>query len=191
MRTKSEHLAALNENPDDRRHGTSTGFAYGCRCGKCREWAISYSAKLRKKRGQKSTARNLTKKCAKKDICTLDALMLPMMGKPSIGSENHTCCVCGKPATDKHHIVRRGAGKLVVNGREVEKPTVRLCGCGNASGCHGLAHQSKLHFRWVEVTTNGNNRYLSVQVGGHWEYLITDEPTKYQDALAMDGWGRL
>ena len=26
---------------------------------------------------------------------------------------------------------------------------------------------------------------------GHWEYLLLPEPTKYADALAMDGWGRL
>ena len=31
----------------------------------------------------------------------------------------------------------------------------------------------------------------NVLMGGHWEYLLTDEPTKYQAALAMGGWRRL
>ena len=43
---------------------------------------------------------------------------------------------------------------------------------GNASGCHGKLHSHKLHLRY----TDG------------WEYLETDEPTKYQTALNMEGW---
>ena len=122
-----------------------------------------------------------------KDVCTVDAILLPMMGKPSIDSEAHVCCVCGKPATNEHHVVRRGAGTRVGNGREARKPTVRLCGDGNASGCHGLAHDGKLHFRWAEaVCADGSSGYVTT--GGHWEYLLTDEPTKYQAALGMDGW---
>ncbi|MFQ9179678.1 MAG: hypothetical protein ACLR3C_06970 [Eggerthella lenta] len=125
-----------------------------------------------------------------KDVCTVDAILLPMMGKPSIDNEARVCCVCGKPATNKHHIVKRGAGKLVVNGREVAKPTVRLCGMGNASGCHGEAHDGKLHFRWVEaVCADRSSGYVTT--GGHWEFLLLDEPAKYQDALAMDGWEAL
>lgn len=48
-----------------------------------------------------------------------------------------------------------------------------LCGSGNASGCHGKAHANMLHFR---------NR------GGRLEYLETDAPTKYEEALEMGGW---
>ena len=125
-----------------------------------------------------------------KDCCTVSELMRPMMGKPDIDNAWGFCCVCGRPATDRHHIVKRSAGKLVVNGREVKKPTVRLCGMGNASGCHGLAHQGMLHFRWVEREANTFNDGGFVVGEGHWEHLVTSEPTKYQDALRMRGWRR-
>ena len=46
---------------------------------------------------------------------------------------------------------------------------------GNASGCHGKLHSHTLHVRYE----NG------------WQYLETSQPTKYQDALAMDGWRNL
>ena len=108
-----------------------------------------------------------------KDCCTVSELMRPMMGKPNIDNEDGLCCWCGKPATDKHHIVKRSAGKLVIQGREVKKPTVRLCGMGNTGGCHGLAHAGLLHFRWVE------NR---------WEGIETSQPMKYQQALTQTEW---
>lgn len=125
-----------------------------------------------------------------KDCCTVSELMRPMMGRPDIDNAWGVCCVCGSPAQDRHHIVKRSAGKLVVNGREVKKPTVRLCGMGNASGCHGLAHQGRLHFRWVERETQVFNDGGFAVGEGHWEHLVTAEPMKYQDALAQRGWRR-
>lgn len=111
-----------------------------------------------------------------------------LMGRPSVDTMDGTCAVCGKPATDKHHIVKRSAGTLrYADGTEVTKPTVRLCGSGNASGCHGLAHAQKLHFRYVEAQVDG----FGAQRKGHWEYLHTREATKYERALEMDGWRRL
>ena len=85
---------------------------------------------------------------------------------------------------------RRGVARRMRDGREVAKPTVRLCGSGNASGCHGLAHAGMLHFRWASAE-HTDRRTGNVLVGGHWEYLTTEEPTKYQMALAMGGWRRL
>lgn len=32
---RKKHLKAMLENPDDKRHGTRTGYLYGCRCEKC------------------------------------------------------------------------------------------------------------------------------------------------------------
>ena len=83
--------------------------------------------------------------------------------------------------------MRRGAGRLYRNGVEVPKPTIVLCGSGNAGGCHGLAHQNRLHFRWVRAC--GRLGWHQTALGsGHWEYLLTEEPTRYSDALLMDGW---
>lgn len=126
-------------------------------------------------------------------VDTVNALLRPMMGKPSI--KRRECVICGRtsPLND-HHIVRRGAGKAYdESGRELRKPTITLCGAGNvlsdadgARFCHGMAHNGMLHFRWVEGWKKSGG--IDVAFGGHWEFLITEEPTRYQDALAMEGW---
>ena len=72
------------------------------------------------------------------NVDTLPEILRPLMEGPSI--ETPRCAVCGASwPLNRHHIVRRGAGKLFRDGREVPKPTVMLCGSGNGSGCHGLA----------------------------------------------------
>lgn len=191
VKTNVEHRADLMADPEDRRHGTKRGASLMCPCPRCAEARARMNAERRErdraKRARMKPSYPPPRSKPSKDVCTVDAVLLPMMGKPSIDNEAHVCCICGKPATDRHHIVRRGAGKLVRDGREVAKPTVRLCGIGNASGCHGLAHAGMLHFRWA-ATVSEDTRTGIVLTGGHWEYLLTDEPTKYQAALGMDGW---
>lgn len=123
-------------------------------------------------------------------VDTLPEIYRPMMGKPSVARS--CCAVCGRVhPLEQHHIVRRGAGKLFDgSGREIEKPTVTLCGFGNnlqdADGrnyCHGLAHANRLHFRWVADD--------AIACAGHWEVIVLDEPTSYLDALAIEGWRML
>lgn len=75
------------------------------------------------------------------------------------------CVICGKPATNQHHVVFRSQGGE-------GGATVSVCGFGNASGCHGKLHNRTLHLRFTD----------------RWQYLETDKPTKYQTALAMSGW---
>ena len=130
---------------------------------------------------------------------TLPQMWWPLMGRPSLRLPR--CPVCGRAAPqEQHHPVRRGAGRLFRDGREVPKPTITLCGFGNnlrdADGreyCHGLAHANRLHFRWAEI--KGLEQPLGSHPvpweGGHWEYLLLDEPADYLAALAMDGWRRL
>ena len=131
---------------------------------------------------------------------TLPQMWWPLMGRPSLRLPR--CPVCGRTSPlEQHHPVRRGAGKLFdANGREVPKPTITLCGFGNnrmdADGrpyCHGLANEGRLHFRWTE--TRGLDSSLASfpapGEGGHWEYLLPDEPCDYLTALGMDGWRRL
>lgn len=197
VKTNAEHRADLMANPLDWRHGMRRGAELMCPCPRCSEKRAEINAERRERDRARRAERAAKRRPAaprprkpSKDVCTVDALMLPMMGKPSIDNEARVCCVCGKPATDRYHIVRRGAGKLVRDGREVAKPTVRLCGSGNASGCHGLAHAGMLHFRWA-AAEHTDRLTGNVLMGGHWEYLLTDEPTKYQAALAMGGWRRL
>lgn len=122
-------------------------------------------------------------------IDTLPEILRPLMDGPSI--KTPYCAVCGRSdmPLNQHHIVRRGAGKLYLHGVEVRKPTITLCGSGNTCGCHGLAHQNRLHFRWVPKPSG---RWKPATFGsGWWEFLVTDEPTSYPDALDMDGWRKL
>lgn len=118
-------------------------------------------------------------------VTTLSEELIPLMEGVSIDAPY--CVVCGRTwPLNRHHVVRRSAGKLYRGGIEIPKPTLMLCGSGNASGCHGLAHQNRLHFRWVRIEGRSNRPHASGS--GHWEYLITDEPVKYSVALKMDGW---
>lgn len=113
------------------------------------------------------------------DVTTLDPIYWPLMEAESVVLPY--CAVCGRSGPlNQHHIVWRSWGQMARDGRTVEKPTVTLCGFGsnlgsdgNAEYCHGKAHHRMLHFR--------NDR-------GRLEYLETDEPTKYADALALGGW---
>lgn len=130
---------------------------------------------------------------------TLAKMWWPLMGRPSLRLPR--CPVCGRTSPlEQHHPVRRGAGRLFRDGREVPKPTITLCGFGNnlrdADGreyCHGLAHANRLHFRWADTEQpSGALGDMPFPVeGGHWEYLLLDEPADYLTALGMDGWRRL
>lgn len=120
-------------------------------------------------------------------VDTLPELYRPLMMGYSV--DTPYCAVCGSThPLNRHHVVKRSAGKMYRNGVEMPKPTIMLCGSGNTSGCHGLAHGGRLHFRWVQGDTGSGAWYLTHVNGGHWEYLITKEPVKYQRALEMDGW---
>lgn len=119
-------------------------------------------------------------------VTTLPAMYQPMMGKPSVRMAR--CAVCGRTwPLEQHHVVFRSAGKMFVEGREIEKPTITLCGFGNnlqdADGreyFHGLAHHRRLYFRWVDDD--------AIACAGHWEYIRLDEACDYLTALRMDGW---
>lgn len=166
--TRPERIAAFKADPTDRRHGTMTGYRYGCRCARCRKAA--YAAADERRAKPKPGGRRYVV-----DVCTVPAFLRPMMGRPDIDNDEGLCAVCGTPATNLHHVVRRGAGRWIADGREVRKPLVRLCGDGNLSGCHGLAHANRLHFRWNEAK-------------GRWEFRVFPEPIRYQDALEAEGW---
>lgn len=99
----------------------------------------------------------------------MNLLERDLLDRPSV--ERETCVACGRPAANRHHVVFKGAGG-VPGHVERRIPTLPLCGMGNCSGCHGLAHARMLHFRWRDG----------------WEMLRTDVPAKYQEALEMPGW---
>ena len=46
----ARYLAELAADPDDRRHGTQTGYAYGCRCERCLEAGREHNRKYAERR---------------------------------------------------------------------------------------------------------------------------------------------
>lgn len=69
-----------------------------------------------------------------------DLAATALLDAPSLIQD--ACCVCGMPATNNHHVVPKGLGGM----SGTEGPRVSLCGMGNASGCHRLAHGMGLTF---------------------------------------------
>lgn len=109
---------------------------------------------------------------------SINDLWRPLMDCPTIRTDR--CVVCGRRyPLNQHHLVKRSAGELWIDGKKQPKPTITLCGNGNilAHGgrlnCHGLAHHGRLHFRWKD--------------GFLWA-LMLDRATRYSEALKMDGW---
>jgi hypothetical protein len=107
----------------------------------------------------------------KKEL-SIPADMRGLLDRPDVPSP--VCAVCLGTWDNDHHVIFKGAGGM---SGELERrvPRIHLCGFGNASGCHGLAHSRRLHFDWRDG----------------WEYLITEEPVKRHIALDMPGWERL
>ena len=95
----------------------------------------------------------------------MNLLLADLIDKPShLGM---WCCVCGRVGhLNAHHVIPRSQGGEA-------GPRLRLCGSGT-TGCHGEAHEKRLHFRWEHG----------------WEWLAT-EPMKYEAALELDGWRRI
>lgn len=123
-------------------------------------------------------------------VDTLPVYLRPLMEGPSVQARR--CVVCGKAwPLNQHHVVRRSAGKLYKQGVELPKPTLTLCGNGNVSGCHGLAHQQRLFFRWVPEQVEQHGYDMVRLPSGHWEYREFKEPTKALKAYGTkSGWKR-
>lgn len=126
---------------------------------------------------------------------TLPLYLRPLMDGCTVRTDH--CVVCGRTRPlNQHHVVRRGAGNLYRDGARLDKPTLTLCGSGNASGCHGLAHEGRLHFRWVPMNAMRKNVVAlsdkTITFGaGHWEWKLFDDPTRALDALQTEeGWHR-
>ena len=103
-------------------------------------------------------------------------------GAPSV--KRPYCVVCGKLATNDHHVIPNARH---ATREHPESPTLSLCGMGNASGCHGDAHDHKLHFRVVpvEVTRFSGETCSRLE----WEYMRTPEGMDELSAHDIeDGW---
>lgn len=72
--------------------------------------------------------------------------------KPHL-KEGARCAICGRPATNAHHIVPKGMGGgskyAEIGGIKVMSPLIAVCGMGNADGCHGKLHAHDIELQWV------------------------------------------
>ena len=199
-----EKRQAFLNDPDDKRHGTARGYQLKCRCDKCKEAGKEYSRRQRQRERErymeKARAGRPKKpakpkvKAKKKDICTVPKFLQPLMGKPSLSNAHGQCCWCGRPATNHHHVVKRSAGTWVKQGITISKPTILLCGEGNASGCHGKAHQGLLHFKRREPgrKTTKEGWSTSPYGAGWWVGKEFDEPIGQFEAMQVEeGWRKL
>ena len=192
IKNKADYLRVLRENPNDRRHGTTTGYWYGCRCEACHEAAME---KQRQNRCG-STKKAKTPKVKDQTKGAAANMWARLFGKPSASNIHGRCMVCGRPANNHHHVIPRSAGEMSVNGHRLSKPTILLCGNGNTSGCHSLAHQKLLHFDWADTYEENRHDWVEDNTcepgNGHWVWKIYDRPINVLEAWAYtDGWRRL
>lgn len=73
-------------------------------------------------------------------------------GKRSYEPTQPRCCVCGRRATNCHHVAHRGWGlefELAAPGGtwSLRSPLFALCGSGT-TGCHGRFHGAGLKAEW-------------------------------------------
>lgn len=194
----------LND-PLDKRHGTARGYQLKCRCDRCKEAGREYSKRQVERRRERymekaragrpqKPAKPKVKPKGRKDICTVPEFLRRLMGKPSLSNAQGRCCWCGRPATNHHHVVKRSAGTWVKGGITISKPTILLCGDGNASGCHGKAHQGLLHFDWKEPDRKTAKFDLEPAPygSGYWVGQEFDEPMSQFEAMQIEeGWRKL
>lgn len=79
------------------------------------------------------------------------------------------CEGCGlKPATERHHRLYRSRG-----GKHTIENLLHLCGWGNHTGCHGVAHSGAQGVRlgWA-VNTGGNPLLVPVMYRGVSSFLL-------------------
>lgn len=197
------------ENLDDWRHGTKTGYWLApCHCQKCEEYRSEYNRQRREAYRENKMRKTVKERVKRepKDVCTVDEVFKPMMGKPSVIKPY--CVVCGSTENlEQHHPVKRSEGKWVVDGREILKPTLTLC-----RRCHAKVHHDggTLYFKWVKSDADFWHGIPNPIGAGHFEYLeLTDEqearwkelhklpngelPAKvgYMNALEISGWKRI
>ena len=219
MAYTKEARRAFLANLDDPRHGTRAGYSiaqgeFRCSCPKCEAFRAEYNRKGRERKAMERAERKEKKvkpativKVNPLDVCTVDEVFKPMMGKPSIYADH--CVVCGSTEIlEQHHPVKRSEGKWIRDGREVRKPTLTLC-----RKCHSKVHShgGYLWFRWKDAKIGewaSGNTYAAG--GGCFEFLeLSYEearkwrekhplpngslPSKigYMNALEMKGWRRI
>ena len=74
------------------------------------------------------------------------------------------CSICGRVATNEHHLRQKGMGGLGKKSKPEQHETVTLCGSGT-TGCHGYVHSHDISVQKI----NGELYYM----------LKTDKPMDY------------
>lgn len=134
-KSRQKRLAEMKADPNDRKHGTYTGYTYGCRCDRCVEVGRSKSRAFNARRRAKQTAQQKTREWQKNRVANGHASYCPGCGKFTTRASGF-CCKCD-PApkeTRKERTVRYLA-ELLANPKDPRHGTTT----GYTYGCRCVA----------------------------------------------------
>lgn len=110
-----------------------------------------------------------------KKLRGLSVVKADLYGKPHLGArytaktgvtdyvrESDYCVICGKPASNVHHVPNRGAHIIEKDGEAalMRPPLFALCGSGT-TGCHGKVHNHEISITWKWDDHEDRERWLN------------------------------
>lgn len=115
------------------------------------------------------------------------------------GYEGEPCLMCGRPATNSHHVVWKSVGEVFfVGGRMLRSPLWALCGSGT-TGCHSLFHGgARFRVRWEWNSDDEERAWWSGELLDrygphddrlfrHGRYVVEDRLNDMEIAIGMEG----
>lgn len=111
--------------------------------------------------------------------------------KKSYEREEDWCCVCGRPATNCHHVVPRRNGERIIRGLyTLRSPLIVVCGSGTC-GCHGDIHDGRLKVTWEWDEEEWERQWVSGKLlrehGPHSPELYWYGQWRFEH---IDGWAK-
>lgn len=214
----AKRRAEILSDPDDRAHGTATGYRYGCRCDRCRE------ARKREKYGLYAAMEDARREKMAAVIAEREDRKAAMEPEPAPSKPNpvrvakHEKAVAQKRAKQPKEPLLNEHEKRLMRGCSVKYDPPRCAVCGRTSPVeeHHVVKRSQggKDGPTVMLCGFGNNlkdadgrfychgraehrmlhfRWVDGEYfgDGWWEYLVTKVPMKYDLALMLGGWRRL
>lgn len=100
------YLPAMKANPNDKRHGTATGYSYGCRCPKCK---AASSARYTRHYSRSKRSMELAAKRSKPTMCVETREVFSSRTDAAQHEDTQVANICsavtsGKPYRGKHWV---------------------------------------------------------------------------------------
>lgn len=99
--------------------------------------------------------------------------------KPARGKRpplNAACVACGIRATNRHHVIQKGAPH---HGEDIDENLAPLCGSGT-SGCHGAFHGNP-------YVDKAGRRWTAAEVGAAIGVWLRADPARFAYAMERAG----